>query len=133
VSSDYIILCLSHDPAIEVYGDDLPWSPSDALCAAANPDHPDHPEALTRHAACDLLVGRFSTPLIEVACPGGGERCHHGWTFGTWIEVGWLLLLHDAYNAGRDLAGYGLPSCWTPQRLARLAPLIHVTVHARTP
>lgn len=120
MSSDFDILCLSHDPAI-VIGSDWPYtrSPNDALYAAANPGEYEH---LREHTNCDLLVGRYSAPLIEVACPGTRPHCpgHHRYDYGNWTDRSWLKLLHAAYTRGDDLTRIDIRPCWTKQRVLRL-------------
>lgn len=119
MSSDYHVLCLSHDPAIIVTTDGLEFhSPHDALAAAAEPAR--H-ERLADHVGCDLLVGRYSAPLIEAACPGG-KGCPRSHRSGDWIAAGWLRLLHAAYTRGDDVTGLRLPLCWTRDRVLRLGP-----------
>lgn len=117
MSSNYYVLCVSHDPAIVVdhdYG-----SPGEALAAAAEPAK--H-EQLREHLNCDLLVGRYSYPLVKAACPGG-PRCTPGFhrhDADTWTDAGWLRLLHAAYLHGDDLTGMRIRACWTKQRVLRL-------------
>jgi hypothetical protein len=116
MSSNYRILCLSHDPAITISTDDGDTdyrNPNDALTAAANRHN------LGDHTNCDLLVGRYSAPLIEAACPGS-KTCGHNQHADTWTDAGWLRLLHAAYTRGDDVSPYRLPRCWTRDRVLRL-------------
>lgn len=62
MSSVYRILCLNHDPALEV-GDDGWRSAQEALAAVADR------EAAPGYPRCDLMVGRYSYPLVEVCWP----------------------------------------------------------------
>lgn len=119
VSSDYYVLCLSHDPALVIdrdYG-----NPDAALRAAADPAKFDG------HNTCDLLVGRYSAPLIEAACPGGPHCTSHGPHADTWTDAGWLRLLHAAYTADSDISAHRLPRCWTKQRVLRLGTELGIT------
>lgn len=130
MSSAYHILCLSHDPAICLDGDqDYTPNALSALAAAAgiasqdpHAGRPAFVEQLARHAHCDLLVGRYSSPLVDVACPGVRPHCPtgHRHDSDTWTRAGWLRLLHAAHQRGDDVARLGLPSCWTKQRVLRL-------------
>lgn len=125
MSSDYYVLCLSHDPAIRI--DPEFASPNDALAAAAKPA--EH-QRLAEHVGCDLLVGRYSAPLIEAACPGG-ERCRPGFhtpTADTWTDVGWLRMLHRIYSVGIDVSPFGIRPCWTRDRVLRLARELQIEV-----
>jgi hypothetical protein len=97
VSSTYRVLCLSHDPAI-VAADDF--------------QRPEHAEAaiadgVTGHENCDLAIGRYSYPLVELGCPAAPGRpkhlrpnmvtCYHGSTI--WIDRDWLWILAAAYQS----------------------------------
>lgn len=120
MSSDYHVLCASHDPALVITFGGEYRSYAEALAAAADPAQDDR---LVAHVGCDLLVGRYSTPLIEVACPGG-ERCKPGWhrfDSGERTSAGWLRLLHAAHVRGDDVTSMRLPACWTRERVLRLA------------
>lgn len=119
MSSDYYVLCLSHDPALVIdrdYG-----TPEAALRAASRPD------LFEGHTGCDLLAGRYSAPLIEAACPGTPNCRSHGLAYDTWTEAGWLRLLHAAYTRGDDVSGYRLPTCWTRDRVLRLGSELGIT------
>ena len=56
MSSTYRVLCLSHDPAI-VAADDY-QRPETAEAAIT--------EGIAEHAGCDLVIGRYSYPLVEL-------------------------------------------------------------------
>lgn len=125
MSSNYHVLCVSHDPAIVITEDHEFRSPHDALAAAANPA--SH-ERLAGHVGCDLLVGRYSYPLIEVGCPGG-DRCRPGYhrpDSDMWADAGWLRLLHAAHSRGDDVTGFRLRPCWTRSRVLSLARELHI-------
>ncbi|MFJ8146036.1 hypothetical protein ACIQ6R_13280 [Streptomyces sp. NPDC096048] len=116
MSSTYRLLCLSHDPAI-VEGDYS--SSADAEQALA--------EGIEGHSRCDMLVGRFSYPLVEVGCPSSGDqpaklRCYHGAT--VWADAGWLLLLASAYQSTDENVTGTVERlrlhCWPWERLRRL-------------
>jgi hypothetical protein len=116
VSSTYRILCLSHDPAID-YGEYR--SSEDAEDAIA--------DGIPEHARCDLLIGRYSYPLVEVGCPATRHqpahlRCHHGGT--VWVDADWLRLLTAARQSGDEAVQAAASKirqhCWTSQRLDRL-------------
>lgn len=129
MSSTYQVICVEHAPAL-IVGDEY-TSPSDALRAASAPGR--YPE-LEYHKRCDLLVGRFSYPLIQVACPGfRGESpsvspantCkYHGASYDNWTEVAWLRLLYDAIKDSEDVHQYRVPACWTRNRVIRLGNLL---------
>lgn len=130
MSSAYRILCLTHDPATDIAGPDVDdgWTqPEPALAAIADRTH-----ALTApHAGCDLVLGRYSYPLVEVACPRStpgftaqGPGCFH--TGPQWVDAAWLRLLwhaaqwpniHPGLTTATEEAGR---LCWTPQRAHRL-------------
>lgn len=116
MSSDYHALCVSHDPAIVIDGG---WrQPEQALAAVAR--RQEH-EALRVHAACDLLIGRYSYPLIEVCCPGGNHPplLHPA---ERWVDADWLRLLHYAYLSkdAEMLAAAQSLQCWSAMRVGRL-------------
>ncbi|WP_314411403.1 hypothetical protein [Streptomyces sp. DSM 40484] len=113
MSSNYAALCLSHDPAIIVHdpGFNRPEQAEEAIRAGIND-----------HRNCDLLIGRFSYPLIEVGCPGiPGGGCSHRST--EWVDSGWLRVLAHARAAGAlppAVASHHDLHCWTEQRVWRL-------------
>ena len=121
MSSTYRILCLSHDPAVDLAPE---WDSPEPLQWALDTRDP---EALDGHAACDLVGGRFSYPLIQVYCPAMTDlsRIAHGAVYhfrGEWTRVEWL---HLAYAVQRlNPPGFerilGDVRCWPAARLARL-------------
>ncbi len=130
MSSDYKILCVSHDPAIVIESD--AWHSSTGgrqrvIEIAADPVGRDETSV---HATCDLLVGRYSYPLIEVACPPSlrqNVNYRHSYSHpheGRWVDAAWLRLLYHAYAcndpAVLDAAGRAGYSCWTALRINRL-------------
>lgn len=122
MSSTYRILCLSHDPAIVLDHD------YDSDCAAAvavlNPHR--HPE-VEEHADCDLLIGRYSYPLIEVGCAGSArpafghpQHAEIEWIAAGLLRIAALALTADQPNATAVVVD-GLPGyCWTVKRIERL-------------
>jgi len=127
VSSTYKLLCLNHDPAIATEGPG--WQdPEPAIAAACEPAM--HDWLAEDHGKCDLLVGRYSYPLIEVCCPDrGGNTTHGRHSSARWIDRDWLVLLYVATTdpAGPRLAGAvealrRTAPCWTHERLERLRP-----------
>lgn len=117
MSSNYYVICVSHDPAIVI---DIDYrTPAEVLAAAAGKG--GH-EQLRQHLTCDLVVGRYSYPLIEASCPGG-PSCpgRHRYDVRDWTDAGWLRLLHAAYLRDDDLTAMGLRRCWTRDRVLRLA------------
>lgn len=125
MSGSYRILCLSHDPALEL--DVGNWQSGNdgreaAAHAAANPvDHED----LEEHAGCDLMVGRYSYPLLELCCPPG----HGHPRDAKWADIQWLRLLWLAQNTNVpefQRAAAAVSTCWSPQRLNRLAAYLRM-------
>jgi hypothetical protein len=131
VSSDYRILCLTHDPALRLGEEDRWLRPEPAFAAVADPGSCDLTAA---HTGCDLLVERHSGSLIEMACPPSKTPdartgpSHTGWHRDPkWIGVEWLRLLWHASQlsgaseglvaARSDAARSG---CWPISRVDRL-------------
>ncbi|MEU4224334.1 hypothetical protein AB0F17_08575 [Nonomuraea sp. NPDC026600] len=120
MSSIYRILCLSHDPAITVEAEyDRPETAAAAITAGVD-----------GHARCDLLIGRYSYPLIEVGCPPttgpqriGQHRCYPH-SAPEWVDVAWLRILAAVHQSGtermRALARESRLGCWSWERLRRL-------------
>jgi hypothetical protein len=118
MSSTYRILCLSHDPAIVATDDEYP-SPEAVEAALA--------AGLDSHPGCDLLIGRYSYPLVEVGCPPttrerpGQHAClTHSVT--VWVDVAWLWVLAAVYQAkGAQTfeSGHAIRH-WPWERLRRL-------------
>lgn len=126
MSSTYRILCLSHNPAIVI--DRERDSPNGAIAVAADPRSL---EAVADHAECDLLVGRYSYPLIELACPPrdiSTAWCKH--RREVWIDIEWIRLLAaalDIENPALQDAVEGVVRpyrCWTRQRVLRLRSVL---------
>jgi hypothetical protein len=118
VSSIYRVVCLSHDPAIEASEHQRPEHAEQAIAAD-----------IDGHHGCDLMIGRYSYPLVELGCPPSaatrghpGSSCCHGTT--QWIDADWLRLLaavqQDPAGRASQLAGSGNFRCWTVKRLQRL-------------
>jgi hypothetical protein len=123
VSSNYRILCLSHDPAIVT---EVEWSGGTNNPAAAERAAADVAAGLPGHETCDVLLGQWSGGLCAVACikpyDSAGNRCYH--SRAAWVDALWLRLLALAHAAPegspeRELAKRA-PRCWTPDRLRRL-------------
>jgi hypothetical protein len=128
VSSTYSVLCLSHNPSITAAYDC--GSPERAAQAIA--------EGIDGHEHCDLLIGRYSYPLVEAGCPDSREqpaklRCVHGGI--QWVRAEWLRLLDAAYRspdeAVKDAAKVFESRCWSPERLSRLRE--ELGIEAREP
>lgn len=117
MSSSYYVLCMSHDPAIQLgdYGN----RPEPALEAIA--------AGVDGHAGCDLAVGRYSYPLVGVCCPASRDqtaklRCCHG--SPVWVDRDWLRLLAAGYQTTDPLVEEAVKKvsglCWPWERLRRL-------------
>ncbi len=118
MSSEYRILCLSHDPAIVVPSEDGWHRPEEALAAVADRTGPAE-----LHANCALLVGRYSYPLVEVCCPRQTairQPGHSGYhpNSDEWVDAAWLRLL--AVTTAEQRAPLRLPGCWTHETALRL-------------
>lgn len=120
MSSRYNVICLSHDPAIVEYDDSQDSYRIELVMTGK--------ELKERHRNCDVVIGRYSYPLIEVTCmsriDGRPAKCHH--TQPETIDAGWLRLLYRARQAGMDGVDEmtrHAANCWPVERLERLAPL----------
>lgn len=124
MSSTYRILCLSHDPAILLdEGQEFhSGSGGRERAEAAVLD------GIKGHEGCDLAIGRYSYPLVEVGCP---NRANHPGGFhphGTqWTDAEWLALLLVSSSANPDpqmkkavARAQRNVGCWTFERLNRL-------------
>lgn len=130
MSSVYSVLCLSHDPAITAAYDC--GSPENAAQAIT--------EGIDGHEHCDLLIGRFSYPLVEAGCPCSKDqpvnfRCHHGGT--VWADADWLRLLSAAYESDDEVVRAATKRfesrCWSPERLRRLRGELGITTTGEQP
>lgn len=126
MSSTYRILCLTHDPAIII---DTPddWNRPEPAEEAIQAGLAEHPH-------CDLVIGRYSYPLVELGCPATRDQpanlpCCHGST--QWTGKDWLLLLAAAYQsddpAVRQAVKDGGHYCLPPERLNRLRHELGIT------
>jgi hypothetical protein len=123
VSSTYHVLCLSHDPAIIVSSGE--WNnAAEAIERAGDPGRFDD---MAAHQNCDLLVGRYSYPLVEVGCPpreNSATGCVH--LHAQWLRVEWVRLLAaclDVEPAPLRAAVEELTRhhrCWSRERIQRL-------------
>lgn len=89
MSSDFHLICLSHNPAIRL---DISWhSGANGRIVAEhemmNPAASAH-EEVRRHAQCDLIIGEYSYPLVEI-----GYKSYEESTEVEWIDVRWVRLL----------------------------------------
>ncbi|MFJ8727787.1 hypothetical protein [Streptomyces sp. NPDC093269] len=118
MSSTYRILCLSHDPALTIDTPDYnrPEQAEEAIRAG-----------IDGHTTCDLAIGRYSYPLVDLGCPASRDqpaqlRCHHGSTI--WTDKDWLLLLAAAYQSDdptmQQAIKAGHHDCLPWERLQRL-------------
>lgn len=132
MSSLYRVLCLSHDPAIELPGEE--WlSSANGMELATQAVVERATDELLSHQQCDLLIGRYSYPLVEVGCvvalpqPTGHTNYH---SIPQWIDVKWLRILYHAYGATdaalADAAAEMDRGCWTRQRMRRLRTLLRI-------
>jgi hypothetical protein len=126
MSSMYRLICLSHDPGLEL---DTEWhSGANGRDVAENalrylkfntgrPADVDGNTELTGHAKCDLIIGRYSYPIVEVGYLPYNTNVH-------WIDVEWLrvlaaaVILHDRH--GNQIPPF--PRGWTPELMRRLTP-----------
>jgi len=123
VSSTYRAICLGHDPAIEL---DPEWNDPETALAAVT----DRTGPLETHQKCDLLIGRYSSPIVELGCPAGAM--HPGLWHphrAEWIDAGWLRLVIAAVKTDdpRTLKAAGeVRGCWRPGRVVALRGLLAV-------
>jgi hypothetical protein len=115
LSSTYHPICLSHDPAL-IISRDLTHEEANTLTAR---------DRLGDHQQCDVVIGRFSYPLIEVACLGrqlpGPTGCKGYHSGAEWIDSDWLRLLAAAApTVGQDVLQPMTGKCWPLNRLNRL-------------
>lgn len=128
MSSDYRILCMNHDPAIVI---DHDWNTAaEAIAVACDPA--SH-ELIAPHAKCDLLVGRYSYPLVEICCPPrkvDGPHATYVHAEPKWLAVEWLKILIAAKAADQTPrlkdAIYRAQMCWTHARVERLRSELRV-------
>lgn len=116
MSSTYHPICLSHDPGT-VLGQELTRDEANAIRSR---------DRFKGHEHCDLAIGRYSYPLIEVACLGGQlpgpTGCKSRHLSITWIDRDWLCLLATAGPGAHPEAMRALSErgCWPLERLGRL-------------
>lgn len=128
----YHALCLDHDPAIVIDGD---WQhPDYAVEAVANRST----DVLRPHRTCQMMIGRYSYPLIEVCCPGASLHPDRPMlhTRPVWMRVEWLRLLYAAYQSKDEAvlkAARGMDLCWSAVRLLRLRHELGVADPEPTP
>ncbi|HEX5566098.1 MAG TPA: hypothetical protein VFY14_04030 [Streptomyces sp.] len=116
MSSNYYVLCLSHDPAITAREYRTPEEAAEAI-----------KRGTAEHPGCDLVIERVSGAPVEIGCSpsktrSAGPRCYHRDV--EWVDVKWLRLLALAYISTDpdvlDAAQKGLFYCWPRERLYRL-------------
>lgn len=130
MSSTYGLLCLSHDPAVEAGPQSECGQPEPMLAAAGGRGE----WAIAAHEHCDLMVARYSYPLVAVACVGKafsstGPGCYH--SEPRWMDAAWLRVLAYAYRDGSVPAAVmddfsATSRCWNRSRISRLAHLLDV-------
>ena len=126
MSSTYGLICLNHDPGIEIGDHTIEYQPETMLAVAKDPAGRDWGE----HARCDLVVAAYSYPIVRVGCPGktvngAGCRWHEQ---PMWIERDLLRLLISAYQAGDAVPDWATEPyssrCWSRERVLRLGPVL---------
>jgi hypothetical protein len=128
MSSTYRILCLSHDPAT-AHGEYNTPVEAEAAIATGLDTHPD----------CDLMIGRYSYPLVELGCPASRYQpaalpCHHGTTL--WTDTDWLLILAAAYQSSDPDMQQAIRAghhCLSWERLRRLRQELGFVVKEQQP
>lgn len=118
MSSTYRVLCLSHDPAITVDEEFRNWDDATEAIEAKR----------IGHDQCDLVIGRYSYPLVEIACLGGRAegRCNSYHTTFKREDPQWLLLMRESLAGDATSSAFGVAEsisrrgCWSRQRLDRL-------------
>lgn len=116
MSSRYEVLCLNHDPAIEIFDHDR--TRDEAIADAREPGR------IEGHHDCDLLIARYSGALVEIGCPG--SRGHNGGYHSgdEWVDVAWLRLLYIAHAHDIGVGELRIPNCWTRERVLKLWALL---------
>jgi len=119
MSCSYYVLCVSHDPALEVASGDAGrvWNRAEqALAAVANRNDS---RALAEHRGCDLVViGNYYNTYY---CPPN-PRCDHTGT--ETINEPWIGLMKAAIRSDDDAVKAHLDrftGCWTAERIRRIA------------
>lgn len=117
MSSTYRPICLSHNPAIEL---DIAWhSGNNGLIVGEQLTR----EGFSSHPDCDIILGKYSYPLIEVGCIG-----HRNKTFShedtKWIDAEWIALLIKARKNNIQLPYPIMTGCWNPERVKGLTYLL---------
>lgn len=124
MSSTYSALCLAHDPAFYI-GPDFTYDEANNLRSR---------DRLGEHQRCDIVIGRTSGALVELACLGrqlpGPTGCKGYHSGIEWVDVDWLRLLAVAAPLVPDSIHKPLTTrCWPLDRLNRLrnALSLHLT------
>lgn len=125
MSSVYRILCLSHDPATSAEEYCTPEAAAKAIASGVD-----------GHRRCDLLIGRYSYPLVEVGCPptaarGGPPLCYAHRDI-VWVDSAWLRALCVVHQLddepARALVRDPQLRCWSWERLLRLRDELGITI-----
>jgi hypothetical protein len=121
MSSIYRLICLSHDPGLEL---ETEWQSgsdgrriAETVLRTISTDYAT--EELAQHAHCDLVIGRYSYPIIQVG------YLTHRVNPVSWIDAEWLRVLVEAvvrHGTGDQLT---MPQGWTPERCRRIRHLLY--------
>lgn len=127
MSSNYKVICMSHDPALVV---DLDFYDADEVIQRVQYLREHCPGSATflsseirlsgigEHKHCKLMVGRYSYPLVELACLDGVE---HGHSNPKWIDTTVLrLLAHIEWTADTNKLTRPFAKCFGPEVLNKL-------------
>ncbi len=126
MSSNYVVFCLSHDPALIAF--DASYRRPESAEQAIR-------QGINGHADCDLAIGRFSGGLSEVGCPVSRDQpaklgCTHSST--EWTDREWLLLLAAAYQSADPAMPAAIKAgrhwCLPWERLRRLREELGFTI-----
>lgn len=113
MSSTYNLICLSHDPALILHTEWHSGGGGREIAAEQLRDPAAGCDEVRLHADCDLVIGRYSYPLVEV-----GYLPDRRYGHVQWVDADWLRLL--AHLAGGDHGEVRLPHWWTLDRARRL-------------
>lgn len=120
MSSQYKIWCLSHNPAVIAWGDDCSDRAVVIDKAAALTNGTEESQ---QHKGCDLVVGRYSYPLIEVICLGCRTAGYHVQPIEWQADTLRLILIGmraEVSTVTYPIATEAGRICWNFERLNRL-------------
>jgi hypothetical protein len=104
VSSQYRLICVSHNPAIVQHEPE--WHSGSGGRQVVERLLAFDAPPIVGHESCKVVAGAFSYPLVDVYLPPEYERSNGEWIDACWLKALWHLNQVDPDNVPYRLKNY---------------------------